>query len=76
VDEAPNPVKEALTREDADSLRAQLEEAGATVELQVSNPAGQHADRAERCYENNVLHSGRRSASSGATYFPSLPRVP
>jgi len=33
VDEAPNPVKEALPREDADNLRAQLEEAGATVEL-------------------------------------------
>src|SRR3712207_2024944 len=33
VDEAPNPVKEALSREDADNLRAQLEEAGASVEL-------------------------------------------
>ncbi len=33
VDEAPNPVKEALSREDADALRAKLEEAGATVEL-------------------------------------------
>ncbi len=33
VDEAPNPVKEALSREDADTLRAKLEEAGATVEL-------------------------------------------
>jgi large subunit ribosomal protein L7/L12 len=33
VDEAPNPVKEALSREDADALKAKLEEAGATVEL-------------------------------------------
>ena len=33
VDEAPNPVKEALSREDADALKAQLEEAGASVEL-------------------------------------------
>jgi large subunit ribosomal protein L7/L12 len=33
VDEAPNTVKEALSREDADNLRAQLEDAGATVEL-------------------------------------------
>jgi large subunit ribosomal protein L7/L12 len=33
VDEAPNPVKEALSREDADALKAQLEEAGAAVEL-------------------------------------------
>jgi large subunit ribosomal protein L7/L12 len=33
VDEAPNPVKEALSREDAEALQAQLEEAGASVEL-------------------------------------------
>jgi large subunit ribosomal protein L7/L12 len=33
VDEAPNPVKEALSRDDAENLKAQLEEAGATVEL-------------------------------------------
>ena len=33
VDEAPNPVKEALSREDAEALKTQLEEAGATVEL-------------------------------------------
>ncbi len=33
VDEAPNPVQEGLSREDADALRARLEEAGATVEL-------------------------------------------
>ena len=33
VDEAPNPVKEALSKEDADALKAQLEEAGASVEL-------------------------------------------
>ena len=33
VDGAPNPVKEAVAREEADSIRAQLEEAGATVEV-------------------------------------------
>jgi large subunit ribosomal protein L7/L12 len=33
VDDAPNPVKEALSREDAEALRDQLQEAGATVEL-------------------------------------------
>ena len=33
VDEAPNPVKEALSREDAESLKNDLEEAGASVEL-------------------------------------------
>jgi len=33
VDEAPNPVKEALSREDAEALRDKLQDAGATVEL-------------------------------------------
>ena len=33
VDEAPNPVREGASREDADALKTQLEEAGATVEL-------------------------------------------
>ena len=33
VDGAPNPVKEAVAREEADSIRAQLEEAGATAEV-------------------------------------------
>jgi large subunit ribosomal protein L7/L12 len=33
VDGAPNPVKEGVAQEEADSLKAQLEEAGATVEV-------------------------------------------
>ena len=33
VDDAPNPVKEAVSKEDAEALKAKLEEAGATVEL-------------------------------------------
>ena len=33
VDEAPKPIKEAAEKEDADKLKADLEEAGATVEL-------------------------------------------
>jgi large subunit ribosomal protein L7/L12 len=33
VDGAPNPVKEGVTREEADSIKSQLEEAGATVEV-------------------------------------------
>ncbi|HEV2768688.1 MAG TPA: 50S ribosomal protein L7/L12 [Solirubrobacteraceae bacterium] len=33
VDEAPKPVKEAIEREEADKLKGELEEAGATVEL-------------------------------------------
>jgi|SRR5919201_906016 large subunit ribosomal protein L7/L12 len=33
VDGAPNPVKEGVGKEEADTLKAQLEEAGATVEL-------------------------------------------
>jgi large subunit ribosomal protein L7/L12 len=33
VDSAPGPVKEGVTQEEADSLKAQLEEAGASVEV-------------------------------------------
>ena len=33
VDAAPKPVKEGVAREEADSIRAKLEEAGATVEI-------------------------------------------
>src|SRR5919204_4219284 len=33
VDSAPKPVKEGVPREEADSVKSQLEEAGATVEL-------------------------------------------
>ena len=33
VDEAPKPVKEGIEREEADKLKAELEDAGATVEV-------------------------------------------
>jgi large subunit ribosomal protein L7/L12 len=33
VDSAPKPVKEGATQEEADQIKGQLEEAGATVEL-------------------------------------------
>jgi large subunit ribosomal protein L7/L12 len=33
VDSAPKPVKEGVTQEEADSIKGQLEEAGAAVEL-------------------------------------------
>ncbi len=33
VDEAPKPVKEAIERDEADKLKTELEEAGASVEL-------------------------------------------
>ena len=33
VDEAPKPVKEGIEKEEAEKLKAELEEAGATVEL-------------------------------------------
>jgi large subunit ribosomal protein L7/L12 len=33
VDSAPKPVKEGVAQEEADSIKAQLEEAGATVEV-------------------------------------------
>src|ERR671935_1092635 len=34
VDSAPQTVKEGVTQDEADSIKSQLEEAGATVELQ------------------------------------------
>ncbi len=33
VDDAPNPVREGVAREEAEAIRTQLEEAGAQVEL-------------------------------------------
>jgi large subunit ribosomal protein L7/L12 len=33
VDGAPNPVKEGIAQDEADSIKAQLEEAGASVEI-------------------------------------------
>lgn len=33
VDEAPKPIKEGIEREEAEKLKSELEEAGATVEL-------------------------------------------
>jgi len=33
VDEAPKPVKEGISKEEAEDIRKQLEEAGATVEI-------------------------------------------
>jgi len=33
VDEAPKPIKEGLEREEADKLKGELEEAGASVEI-------------------------------------------
>jgi large subunit ribosomal protein L7/L12 len=33
VDSAPKPIKEGVAQEEADQIKAQLEEAGATVEL-------------------------------------------
>jgi len=33
VDEAPKPVKEGIVKEDAEKIKAQLEEAGAQVEI-------------------------------------------
>jgi large subunit ribosomal protein L7/L12 len=33
VDGAPNPVKEGVPQEEADQIKAQLEEAGASVEV-------------------------------------------
>src|SRR5207253_6020697 len=35
VDSAPKPVKEGVAQDEADSIKAQLEEAGATVEVKI-----------------------------------------
>ena len=40
VDEAPKPVKEGIDREEADKLKKELEEAGASVELEVARARG------------------------------------
>jgi large subunit ribosomal protein L7/L12 len=57
VDGAPNPVKEGVAREEADSVKSQLEEAGATVE--VKSP-GTRADAPLRAAESGP-HSFRGS---------------
>ena len=33
VDEAPKPIKEKVSKEEAEQIKAKLEEAGATVEI-------------------------------------------
>ena len=33
VDEAPNPVKEGVSKDEVDEIKTKLEEAGATVEV-------------------------------------------
>ena len=38
VDEAPKPVKEGIEREEADKLKQELEEAGATRRAEVARP--------------------------------------
>ena len=34
VDGAPNPIKEAVPKEEADEIKKKFEEAGATIEIQ------------------------------------------
>ena len=36
VDEAPNPVKEGVSKDEVDEIKTKLEEAGATVEVKVT----------------------------------------
>jgi ribosomal protein L7/L12 len=54
VDGAPNTVKEGVNQEEADSIKAQLEEAGAGVELKLGrkdtvSPASRAAKAGPRC---------------------------
>ena len=53
VDSAPKPVKEGVAQDEADQIKAQLEEAGATVELKYAPTA----DRA--CHRPFALFGGR-----------------
>jgi large subunit ribosomal protein L7/L12 len=46
VDSAPKPVKEGVPQDEADALKAQLEEAGATVEIkEAAKPPVREADQ-------------------------------
>src|ERR1700745_1441128 len=47
VDGAPNPVKEGVAQDEADQIKAQLEEAGATVEIKDQAPGGGRGPRCE-----------------------------
>ena len=63
VDGAPKTVLEKVSKEDAAKAKAQLEEAGATVELKWSGPAGDGpAPWVARCAERRATHwpGGRR----------------
>src|ERR671934_1925284 len=48
VDSAPKPVKEGVAQDEADSIKAQLEEAGATVEVKKPRAGDASEGRAAR----------------------------
>src|SRR3954453_16731848 len=59
VDEAPKPVKEGIERDEAEKLKSELDEAGASVELKSLARRPGHRSRGRP-------GSGRPSSSSGA----------
>ncbi len=66
VDEAPKPVKEGIEREDADKLKQELEEAGASVELKCSaSPV-----RVTVAGSRRPAHGWLRLAPAGALFAP------
>jgi large subunit ribosomal protein L7/L12 len=74
VDEAPNPVKEALSREDAEALKTQLEEAGASVELKGAwadpyAPPPPEVEEVRRLVEEELALLGRAALSQSADNY-------
>ena len=61
VDEAPKAIKEGVERDEADKLKAELEEAGATVELTI---------RAARAARESQLREPSLRPRAAVCYFP------
>src|ERR671923_281237 len=72
VDEAPKPVKEGIERDEAEKLKSELEEAGASVELRAgahggAAPPRQHSSGPRRCAPTPRRRSLRPRACGRAT---------
>src|SRR5579859_1220426 len=75
VDEAPKPVKEGIDRAEADKLKADLEEAGATVELKERSRSAAPVTAARRSPSKRCGRSGTVSACA-QNQFPPSSRCP
>ena len=72
VDEAPKPIKEGVEREEADKLKTELEEAGASVEVEYRKAANPALNQPYR--EAPARGALRRSAHHGAPPEGAIPR--